>query len=388
MKAVHFGAGNIGRGFIGSLLHHSGYEVTFVDVNQTLVQALREKKSYKVVFIDEQDGQEVIPCVSALHAGEEQAVIEAIAEADAITTAVFVTMLDNIAGVIARGVRERLKKNRKPLHIIACENAVNASLTLKTAVYRRLTPAEQLAVDGAIGFPNVAIDRQAVNKQQADITTAYVERFYEMIVNESELIGGIRPLRNVSYVRELYPYIERKLFLVNAAHAITAYIGYLYHYETIQQALAQPGILTVVNRALAETALLLQEKHGFSPVELQTYIQTLLCRFANPLLADQIARVARSPLRKLGANERLVGPARQLLARNLPAEHVSIGIAAALLYDAKQDEEAEQLQIYLRDNGLERTLLYYSGITEKEPLLDLIKEKINYLRELTGKTRH
>ncbi|SEP22425.1 mannitol-1-phosphate 5-dehydrogenase [Propionispora vibrioides] len=386
MKAVHFGAGNIGRGFIGSLLHHSGYAVTFVDVNKTLVQALREKKSYEVVFIDEQDGREVISGVSALDAGEEQAVIEAIVKADLITTAVFVTMLDHIAGAIVKGLRERIKKNQKPLHIMACENAINASSVLKAAVYRQLTPAEQQAVEGVIGFPNVAIDRQAINRQQGEITTAYVERFYEMTVNESQLIDGIKPLQNVSYVRDLEPYIERKLFLVNAAHAITAYMGYLYQCATIQQALEQPEILTVVNRALAETACLLQVKHGFSPVELQTYIQTLLRRFANPLLSDQIARVARSPLRKLGMNERLVGPARQLLARNLPAEYVSMGIAAALLYDAEQDEEAEQLQIYLRDNGLEQTLLHYSGLDKEEPLLNLIKAKLDELRKLTGRT--
>ena len=43
MKAVHFGAGNIGRGFIGSLLYQSGYETCFVDVNSEVVDLINEK---------------------------------------------------------------------------------------------------------------------------------------------------------------------------------------------------------------------------------------------------------------------------------------------------------------------------------------------------------
>lgn len=45
MIALHFGAGNIGRGFIGALLHHSGYHVVFADVNDTMVSLLNEKRN-------------------------------------------------------------------------------------------------------------------------------------------------------------------------------------------------------------------------------------------------------------------------------------------------------------------------------------------------------
>ena len=47
-QAIHFGAGNIGRGFIGELLVRSGYEVTFVDVNKELVDTINEKKCYNI----------------------------------------------------------------------------------------------------------------------------------------------------------------------------------------------------------------------------------------------------------------------------------------------------------------------------------------------------
>ena len=385
MNAIHFGAGNIGRGFIGSLLHHSGYHVCFVDVNKEVVNKLNIEKCYEVVFIDEQDSKEVIDHISGIDITHENEVIDKIVKADVVTTAVWVKMLGAIAGVIAKGLLMRIKTNQKPLNIIACENAMNASSILKAEVYRYFSEADKKVMNRVIGFPNVAIDRMALNSNGGDITTAYVERFYEMILNDSEIVGEKKPFQAVTYVKELQPYIERKLFLVNAAHAITAYLGYIYKYETIQFALKDAFILKTVKKALNEITALLKEKHGFSQEEQNEYIQKVIQRFSNPLLADQVTRVARNPIQKLGESERLIGSAKQLADRKLPVCYITVGIAAALLYDYEGDAEAVQLQNSIKESGIEKALEKYSSLPKDHMLINLIKENIRYLEEIKSR---
>ena len=89
MLAVHFGAGNIGRGFIWSLLSQSGYEVVFVDINDEVVCLLKEKQEYRVIIADEHKQEQLIRNVSAVNSQtEREKVIDYITKAHLITTAV------------------------------------------------------------------------------------------------------------------------------------------------------------------------------------------------------------------------------------------------------------------------------------------------------------
>ena len=49
--AIHFGAGNIGRGFIAPILQENNYEVVFVDVNKELIEQINLFQGYKVSYI-------------------------------------------------------------------------------------------------------------------------------------------------------------------------------------------------------------------------------------------------------------------------------------------------------------------------------------------------
>ena len=126
MKAVHFGAGNIGRGFIGEVLAENDFDITFVDVNREIIDALNERNGYVIELADESKKRIEVQHVSGINNQENpQAVIAAIGEADLVTTAIGPNILPFIAELIAKGIEQREKvQNTTPLDIIACENMI------------------------------------------------------------------------------------------------------------------------------------------------------------------------------------------------------------------------------------------------------------------------
>ena len=363
MKAVHFGAGNIGRGFIGLLLSQAGYEVCFVDVNENFVAQLKERGEYPVTLASE--GQETVTVnnVTALSSvTQADEVIAAVAEADIVTTAVGVSILKFIAGSIAKGISERVAVSSAPLHVIACENAIGGSAQLKELVYAQLDETTRSKADASVAFPNAAVDRIVPLQQHEDILKVVVEPFYEWVVDSSQMIPGYTPIGGVHYVENLDPYIERKLFTVNTGHCSAAYLGFLRGYETIQQAMADEELTALVREVLLETGAVLISKHGFDEAEHIKYIDKNLERFRNPSLTDEVSRVGRSPIRKLSPNDRLVSPATQAYERGLSYTALTRSMAAALLFNVQDDPEAVELQASLADIGVEATVTKYTGL--------------------------
>jgi mannitol-1-phosphate 5-dehydrogenase len=87
--AVHFGAGNIGRGFVGLLLHRAGYEVVFADVAAPLIDALQATPSYRVHAVGLESSTETVQGYRAVNSRtDEAALLKEIATADVVTTAV------------------------------------------------------------------------------------------------------------------------------------------------------------------------------------------------------------------------------------------------------------------------------------------------------------
>lgn len=382
MKAVHFGAGNIGRGFIGLLLSKSGYEVTFVDVNDKLVNLLQSKGQYTVTLANEQADSVIVDHVTAIDGKNNALVAEAIAEADIVTTAVGVSVLKHIAAAIAEGIELRLsRESRPPLHIIACENAIGGSTQLKNHVYENLSDAAKGQADQSIAFPDAAVDRIVPLQQHEDPLLVTVEPFYEWTVDRSAMRGDFKEIAGVHYVDQLLPYIERKLFTVNTGHCIAAYQGFLSGYETIQEAMKDPTIVAEVKGALLESGAMLVKTYSFDDTSHQQYVEQILERFINPYLTDEIIRVGRSPIRKISPNDRLVRPA--LLAYNLeiPVPHLARAIAAALLFDESSDPESVELQAYIHNHGVHAAIEKYTELTKEHPLHAQIANEYAGLKE-------
>jgi mannitol-1-phosphate 5-dehydrogenase len=202
-----------------------------------------------------------------------------------------------------------------------------------------------------------------------------VEPFYEWVVDASQ-IKGVRPdISGVTYVEDPLPYIERKLLTVNTGHSAIAYLGYARGKATIHAALGDDAIRDVTSKALEETNLLLAYEYGFDPEELREYRQKVLARFENPRISDEVTRVARAPIRKLGHDERFVSPALRLFEMGHTPTHLAVVIRAVLAFDYPQDEEAVELQETIRTQGERLALVRYASVEEDHPLVDLVVER-------------
>lgn len=368
MIALHFGAGNIGRGFIGLLLSQAGYKVVFSDVNQNLVQQLQDRGQYTVTLANATHDQMQVAGVTAIDGTDLEQVADTVAQADLVTTAVGVNILKHIAKGIALGIERRVAQAAAPLHIIACENAIGGSTQLKEHVLGHLSDEVKAKVDQYVAFPDAAVDRIVPMQHNEDPLEVIVEPFHEWVVDESAMFDGYKVIEGVHYVSNLQPYIERKLFTVNTGHATTAYLGNLHRYETIQQAMADEQVVSRVRATLAESGGALIAQYQFDQAKHQQYIDTIIERFRNTELTDEIARVGRSPLRKLSPNDRLVRPALLALEAGIEPKHLAEAMAAALRFDVADDPESVELQQLLQSIGVHETITKVTTLSPDHPI--------------------
>ncbi|MBU5414391.1 mannitol-1-phosphate 5-dehydrogenase [Serratia ureilytica] len=370
MKALHFGAGNIGRGFIGKLLADAGVEVTFADVNQTVLDLLNSRKSYSVHVVGEQERVERVNNVSAVNSGSEAAAA-LIAEADLVTTAVGPQILAKIAGTIAKGLVLRHQQgNVQPLNIIACENMVRGTSQLKQHVFAALPQDEQAWVEQHVGFVDSAVDRIVPPADSSDPLEVTVETFSEWIVDQTQFKGQPPAIAGMELTDNLMAFVERKLFTLNTGHAITAYLGQRAGLQTIRDAILDPAIRRVVKGAMEESGAVLIKRYGFDADKHAAYINKILGRFENPYLHDDVERVGRQPLRKLSAGDRLIKPLLGTLEYGLPHANLIQGIAAAMSYRSEQDPQALELAELLNTLGPKAALAQISGLPAESEVVE------------------
>ncbi|MGN7251129.1 mannitol-1-phosphate 5-dehydrogenase [Arthrobacter sp. SAFR-014] len=367
MKAVHFGAGNIGRGFVGLLLHEAGYEVVFADVADALISQLAGADSYSVHEVGENPAVRTVDNFRAVNSGTQEAqLIEEIATADIVTTAVGPHILKFVAPAIAKGIAARAA-GLPPLQVMACENAINATDLLRESIVSSWDEAAGSLADSAV-FANTAVDRIVPNQEPGQGLDVTVETFYEWVIDRTPFGGAAPVIPGATFVDELGPYIERKLFTVNTGHASAAYFGFEAGLEKISDAMADEDVAADVRAVLDETKQLLVSKHGFSYDEQEAYVQKILGRFTNPHLPDTVNRVGRAPLRKLSRHERFIGPAAELAERGIVPEALLGAIAAALRFNDPADTEAVELGQILASSEPAAATERITGLAQDHPL--------------------
>lgn len=367
--AIQFGAGNIGRGFIGAVLAKSGYQVVFADVVKDLVDRINADRQYTVHIKDVDSEDILISGVSAVDSSTD-AVVEKIKEAELITTAVGLRILQFIAPAIAKGIVARKEAGiEAPLNIIACENGLMASSRLKEAVLSHLDEAQAAWCAEHVGFPDCSVDRIVPPVRSENPIDVAVEKYYEWNVEEKAFVGPAPKIDGMNLADNLLAYIERKLFTLNTGHAITAYVGKMKGRQTIGESIEVPEIFDLVHAAMQQSGEALVKQFGFDHEAHFKYIEKIIKRFRNPYLKDDVNRVGREPLRKLSADDRLIKPIMTAKSFGLPYDKLLLGVGAALHFDNPEDPQSVQLMEKIKSEGLEATIAEATGITAGDPMI-------------------
>lgn len=380
-KAVMYGAGNIGRGFITQLFSKSGYETALIDVNKAVIEKLNTEGCYPVKIVSEEGKyEEIITNVRGVDGMNIDAVADEIASADVMATAVGVNILPRIAGNIAEGVRRRFKATDAPLNIIICENLIDADKYLASLIKEKLTEDEIRLFDERIGLVEASIGRMvpimSEEMQEGNILKVWVEPYCEFPVDKNGFKGEIPYVINMVPFTPFEYFIQKKLFLHNMGHAATAYYGILEGKKEIAEAIAVPEIYEKVRAAMLQSSAALSKEHGVPYADIEAATEDLLHRFANPHLHDTVTRVGRDVLRKLAKGDRLIGAALLCEKHGLPNDAI-LGIAAAATKFPKDaDEFSAKLHEMMDTSGVMKALAEVSGLPEDSAMLKKIVDMI------------
>jgi mannitol-1-phosphate 5-dehydrogenase len=385
-KAIMYGAGNIGRGFIGQLLSLSGYEVVFLDINQAVIGPLAADRCYPLRLISTTGAEEtVVSNVRGVNSKDEDQAAAEIASADLMATAVGANILKWIAPVIAKGLKLRWQNgNNEPLNIIICENLMNANKVLEELILKNLDAGLHKQFAEKVGLVEASIGRMVPvtteAMQEGNILRVWAEPYAELPVDLEAFKGALPDILGMKPFSPFEFFIERKLYMHNMSHAILAYLGNLAGHEYIWQAVRDEKIASVARGALAESAQALSRKHNVPLAELTAFSEDLMRRFDNPLLGDTAARVGKDPIRKLDRSDRLTGALFVCQQQGVNPAHIVQGIAAALLFAVPGDDAAQQVQKSISEKGVDGALAQYCQIDKSNPAYAVIVKKYEELK--------
>lgn len=326
-RVVVFGAGSIGRGFVGASFAAAGWGVTFVDVDQPLVDRLNADGFYHQVLVGNEGETTIrVSPVEALQLGDSDAVVAALVTADFAATAVGAANLPSVSALIARAVAARGATGNAPLNVLLCENVHDAPRIVRDLIFRASTVAV-----GDVGLLATSIGRMVPVPihNPADPTQVRVEPYSFLPYDASALLGAAPDVPDLVPILDGFDLFgDRKLYVHNMGHCMLAYLGELRGYRHLAQCAEDVELRYLVRNAMVETAIALSVIHTAQVAPLLIHVDDLLNRFSNKALGDTVERVGRDPQRKMQPEDRFLGS--YLLCQRAGVEPLHVSIAVAL----------------------------------------------------------
>jgi fructuronate reductase len=248
-----------------------------------------------------------------------------------------------LPSLLATALQRRHAANVAPFTVLSCDNLPGNGDTTRRFVLNaaeQLDPTLACTIADTVAFPNCMVDRivpatTADDRARIDTTLGLhdawpviCEPFTQWVIEDNFPQG--RPAwerTGAELVADVRPYEDMKLRLLNGSHSSIAYLGQLAGWQTVADAVAAPELRAHIAALMDEVAATLTLPPS---VNLHSYRDALLVRFANPALRHRTAQIAMDGSQKLP--QRLFAPARARIAAGQPAPRIALGVAAWLRF--------------------------------------------------------
>ena len=328
-KLVLFGAGRIGRSFVGQIFSGGGYEVVFIDVSQPLIDEINLRGNYNVCIKGDVESVINVAGVRGIFIGNFDEAADEIAGADFVATSVGQGGLPGIFPVLAAGLLKRRESQPAwPLDILIAENLRNAAVYFRSAL-RKLLPSS-FPLNEYVGLVETSIGKMVPimteKDRLEDPLQVFAEAYNTLILEERAFKNPLPEVKELAPKKNMKAWVDRKLFIHNLGHAAAAYVGYTYHssFKYVHDALEVTSIKDRVRTVMLQAADALLKKYPdeFTLRDLTGHIDDLLYRFQNRALGDTIFRVGCDLFRKLGPDDRLAGAIRLSIETGMPYDKI------------------------------------------------------------------
>ena len=377
-KILIFGAGKIGRSFIGQLFGCDGYEVVFIDISKSIINALNHQRKYPVIIKDVEEEIIWVKNVRGVLATDTEKILTEISDTDLIAVCVGQKGLLKIAPSIAKGIfHKHINFPKRRTDIILAENLRNAG-TYFAKELTKFLPVD-FPLQEKVGMVETSIGKMVpimpIETSVKDPLLVYAEAYNTLILDKKGFLNHVPEVAGLAPKENMKAWVDRKLFIHNLGHATAAYIGNFLYPDRIYiyEVLKDIRIEKETRRAMQEAGNVLRDVHPgeFTRGQIRDHINNLISRFKNEALGDTVFRVGCDLNRKLSYSDRLIAPITEAFNRKLPYGQILKAYICALFFSAKDENNIsfpgdEQIIDLYNSRGIEYILNNISKISSNE----------------------
>ncbi len=261
-----------------------------------------------------------------------------------------------IYGCLRAALTEIRKRGAQPPTVLSCDNLPQNGDRLRKLFLQflqRVDPELRRFVETDVEFPNCMVDRITpitTDVQRAELGEqfgiidewpVYCERFRQWVIEDRFPRG--RPdwsVAGATFVSDVVPFERMKIRLLNGSHSALGYVGYMMGFRRVDLAMADPDVRAFVRAYMDEITPTVGTVPG---MDLEQYKDSLIERFSNPAISDQILRLAQDGSKKIP--NMILEPVGEILEQRRTCPIASFALAAWVRFLEGTDELGKEILI-------------------------------------------